>query len=214
MTTATMPKSLPFVKNSLYNGEGEKWLGWYSTLQQPDKRNVGRFLRHSYAWMSDESEQVRQARDRYQNEAKEAGREPDEEFLKGDYFMVSAIGSTVRGEQNYGDVDLLVVTNRIWRDMDSFEANLLGQRLAQYFDHTIDPTVSEAYERSWARPNRTLVTLHPKQGTGKRLHVTVQPEIPNEKYWREHDGDSSVVLCRFGDTTGYYNEFEGFLDCM
>ena len=205
----TIPRSLAFVKSSLYDGEGEKWLDWYGTLHTPDKINVGRFLRHSYTWMSDEAEQLRA---RYQSEAKQTGREPDGEFLKGDYFIVSAIGSTARGEQTYNDVDLLIVTNRIWRDMGSFERDLLAQMTAQGFHYTIDPTVSEAYRSPWGRPDRTLVTLTPKQGTGKGLHDTVQPEIPNERYWQERDGDSKVVLYRFGDTTGYFDAVEVFLN--
>ena len=48
---ANIPKSLGFVRTSLYDGEAERWLGWYNNLANPDKRNIGRFLRQSYGWM-------------------------------------------------------------------------------------------------------------------------------------------------------------------
>ena len=161
----------------------------------------------------DEAEDLRQKREQLQKEVKEAGREPDEEFLKGDYFIVGAIGSTLRG-QDYKDVDLLVVTNRIWRDMGSFEGELLEQRLSEDFEYKIDPTVSQAYDQVWGRPNRTLVTLNPKQGSGKSIHVTVQPEIRHERYWQENDKEPSVVLYRMGDVTGYHDTMEAFTEGM
>jgi len=175
----SIPKSLRFVKDSLHDGEAKKWLGWYNNLTNPDKRNVGKFLRSSHDWMSDE------------------GR---------DYFIVGAIGSTLNGTQ-YQDVDLLVVTNRIWRDMDSFEEELLEKRLSKDFEYVIDPTISEAYQQI-GRPNRTLVTLNPRHNGGKSIHVTVQPEIRHEGSWREKDKKPSVVLYRIGDVTGYRDTIE------
>lgn len=203
----SIPVSLGFVRSSLHDGEAERWLGWYNNLANPDKMNVGRFLRNSYVWMSDEAERLRRVREKWQKEIKESGREPDKEFLKGDYFIVGAIGSTLGG-QDYKDVDLLVVTNRIWRDMGSFQEALLEQKLSGNFEYTIDPIVSQAYDQIWGRPDRTLVTLNPRQGKGKTIHVTVQPEIIREKYWRENDEEPSTVLYRFGDTTGHYDFME------
>ena len=199
-----IPRSLEFIKNSLYDGEVERWLGWYNHLANPDKRNVGRFLRKSYDWMLNEAENMRLLREQWQKEIRLCGREPDEEFLKGDYFIAAAIGSSLTGTQ-YNDVDILVITNRIWRDMGSFESVLLKEILSEYFEYAIDPTVSEAYNQVWGRPARTLVTLNPIQGNGKSIHVTVQPEIKNEECWQKNDKEPSVVLYRMGDVTGYHD---------
>lgn len=193
-----IPRSLAFVKGSLGDGEICKWVDWYDVLKNPDKRNVGKFLRSLYGPMNEEAERLRQVREELITD----GNELESHFLQGDYYIVSVIGSTIMGDENYEDVDLMIVTNAIWRDMGFLE-KILEENTAHDFAYTIDPTISEAYYSPSGRPDRTLVTLQPRQGTGKQIHVVVQPEVSSEAEWNRIDEHPCVVLFRFGNVYGY-----------
>lgn len=181
----TIPRSLSFVKQSLFPEERVKWQEWYNTLSNPDKRNAGVFLREFHQWNERAKEEHPYA------------------SLNSDYFVISAIGSTARLSPEYHDVDLLIVTNRIWRDMNTISQLELALHKS-FFHCDINPTMEDCYTMH-GRPERTTMALLPS--AGRRLHVTIQPEIVSEKDWNDYESDQKlsdrIVLYRTGDTVGY-----------
>jgi hypothetical protein len=217
-----IPRSLGFVKPTLKEGEADRWLRWYNNLAMPDRRNVGTILRNSYAWMQGTLEYVRPARENWSRKITEKKANFNEDAFRGDYFITAAVGSTLKGHR-YNDVDLMFVTSTDWRDMNELERTLLSDLLSDDFSHTIDKPALDRYTSflkgkragllpapdtspkapRWPNSQRTLITLAPKQGSGKSIHLIIQPEIPNERHWVAHDPDPSVVLYRLGDVSGY-----------
>lgn len=177
---AQLRKALGFVKRTLKLGELEKIAAWYPTLKPSDQETTLKFLQISYTWAS-------------------GARLPQR---RGDYFLMNAIGSTVprdgKMNPNYGDVDFLLVTNRLWRDLVG-PADELESKLSKVFDVTADQTVDEAYMN---RPERTVMRLVPHSQPGSSLHLTLQPEQFSEQIWAEQDKEPRIVIYRVGDTMG------------
>jgi hypothetical protein len=151
-------------------------LNWNYSLRDDDRNNTNKVLQATYRWI-DESSCPNNCRD---------------------FFTMYAFGSTVEGKKDYGDVDLLLVTNRIWRDLsivDDLEQLLRPYKLSW------NPLPGKAYEAPLGRPNRTVLSIQPQNA--RRIHLTIQPEIESRRAWESIDRKPRIPIYSVGDERGY-----------
>jgi len=168
------PKELQQFQRDLEIGDQFNLAVWWQVIHQEDKQTVVSFLKNTWDFFST--------------------RIPEIKMLSDDwipYCALFAIGSTTREEENYSDVDFLLITNLIYREMDYLDPQEI---LRKQFDYCISPTIPEAYRGHDTGGKRSVITLTPKEGLAKRIHLTLQPEISNVEYWKEEDKESKVLI--------------------
>jgi hypothetical protein len=171
------PSELTSLERALDIGEQYQAYKWWEVLQQEDQGPIANFLSLMKSFMDEQTEEF---------------------IIYGIedplYAALLAIGSTARHEESYNDVDFLFITNMIYRDMDRFDPH--GE-LVWDFDYSIDPTIPEAYEgRMPKHKPRSLITLIPRETDGKKIHLTLQPEVRSVEDWLEVDDKANILLYR------------------
>lgn len=158
---------------------------WLENLSSNDKDNIERVIKNCYSWMEYESEKLELGIEALLSKESGLGISDLKDFnlrsfKHGHYFVLSAIGSSVSGS-DYGDIDLLLFTNRPEGKHNTFYGDLVERGFNQFFnDKPFDITNTE-YDMDPSLPIRKVVDLIPPQKDARPIQLTAQFGVNNEQ---------------------------------
>lgn len=172
---------LDFPKNTLRDferGAVEKWL---RTLSGADIENVAIFLGETFKFFRQMSRTNR-----------------------SDYYVMNAVGSTIEGKRDYGDIDFLLLTNGSLPGFNGAYNDQLQEMLsASYYIGEACTFVEDEYnENPETMPGRDTLRITPTMGEKsdwKKIHMILQRGIPSEEEWQRKDRYRRVPLFRIGN---------------
>lgn len=115
-------------------------------------------------------------------------------FGRSDFYVINAIGASVKKIKAYNDLDLLLITNK----QDDIREQI-SQVMEKYFK--FEPVEYEG--------RRKMLGLCPNKGSGKNLHLIIDNEWTSEDEFDARDADKRIVIYRKGDTSGYTEPLRG-----
>ena len=124
----------------------------------------------------------------------------DESYLKHQFYVLKAIGSTVENthKQAPKDIDLLVITNHYINTMHltSPEVKGLVSTLKKKYGLTIDNKLNKSYASHGEEGVKILLNSGKKEI--KNIDLTFKYDIISEERWNYNDKLPAVTLFRFG----------------
>lgn len=189
----SIPKDINFITENLAESELDKVIKWYTLLKEADRNNalfVIQYL-HAKGMQSCEPEKI------------------------SSYSLTNVIGSTARMEENYKDIDFLLIgDNGMYQPPVLYSLDNIWERnLRTRFDYSLDNEILNEEYRSFLcqrMPDRSLVTLIPKS-EGTSIHLVLQPGINLEEQWDKVDSKPRIVLDRIKNPTGgFFAVMEAF----
>lgn len=189
------PDELGRFKPGLLIGEQYGVSKWWEVLSPKDRFGLLPFLNSFYDFLCKSMDERNDELGQYSF------------FRYENYCALFAIGSTARHEKEYGDIDFLLVTDMIYRDMGLIELEYFFEEDEEYamstvFQYGIDPTLDEAYKNSRggaSAEERSVIELNPRNSYGgldKKIHLTLQPEVESVEDWQEIDEEALVLVYR------------------
>lgn len=189
------PKELSFLEAALEVGNQYSVAKWWSVLGDRNHEAIVCFLRAIVPFLDGRATKLAIDMKELHRRLRQNGYY-DEYYAP--YAAIFAIGSTARQEPNFHDIDFLLITNQIFRDMDCYDPKSAVKR---DFRYDINKTINEAYRSRGRRISpddcepRNVITLAPKRFKDAcSIHLTLQPEIRSIEDWLDADEEAKVFL--------------------